>query len=178
MFYSTDSRYYEGIIGGKTGYTSKAGNTLVTGAERDGVRLIAVIMKSSSTHYQDTKALLDYGFENYQALTGGAQTSGNRWEASGNDWYFIKENGERAAGEWMTIDGAEYWFDADGKMATGWRQAANGKWYYFRSGGAMAKDYWVRSGESWFYVGSDGAMVTNAYTPDGYYVGADGVWVQ
>ena len=178
MFYSTDSRYYEGIIGGKTGYTSKAGNTLVTGAERDGVRLIAVIMKSSSTHYQDTKALLDYGFENYQALTGGAQTSGNRWEASGNDWYFIKENGERAAGEWMTIDGAEYWFDADGKMATGWRQAANGKWYYFRSGGAMAKDYWVQSGESWFYVGSDGAMVTNAYTPDGYYVGADGVWVQ
>ena len=59
MFYSTDSRYYPGIIGGKTGYTSKAGNTLVTGAEKDGVRLIAVVMKSASTHYADTKALLD-----------------------------------------------------------------------------------------------------------------------
>ncbi len=178
MFYSTDSRYYEGIIGGKTGYTSKAGNTLVTGAERNGVRLIAVVMKSASTHYQDTKALLDYGFENYQVLTGAAAASGSRWEASGEDWYFIKDNGEKAAGEWMTIDGAEYWFDEDGRMATGWRQAANGKWYYFRSGGAMAKDYWVQSGENWFYVGSDGAMVTNAYTPDGYYVGADGVWVK
>ena len=62
MMYSTDSRYYPGIIGGKTGYTSKAGNTLVTGAEKNGVRLIAVVMKSKSTHYADTKALLDYGF--------------------------------------------------------------------------------------------------------------------
>lgn len=62
MMYKTDSRYYEGIIGGKTGYTSKAGNTLVTAVERDGVRLIAVVMKASGTHYTDTKAMLDYGF--------------------------------------------------------------------------------------------------------------------
>lgn len=70
MMYPSDSRYYEGIIGGKTGYTSLAGNTLVTGVERNGVRLIAVVMKSSGTHYTDTKALLDYGFENYAVLTG------------------------------------------------------------------------------------------------------------
>lgn len=176
MFYSTDSRYYEGIIGGKTGYTSKAGNTLVTGAERDGVRLIAVVMKSASTHYQDTKALLDYGFEHYQVLTGQAAAAGNRWEADGSDWYFVKENGEKAASEWMTIDGEEYWFDPDGKMATGWRLAANGKWYYFRSWGAMAENYWIQEGDRWFYVGSDGSMITDAWTPDGYYVGADGAW--
>ena len=54
MMYPTDSRYYEGIIGGKTGYTSKAGNTLVTGAQRNGVRLIAVVMKASGSHYTDT----------------------------------------------------------------------------------------------------------------------------
>ncbi len=63
MMYPDDSRYYEGIIGGKTGYTSLAGNTLVTAAERDGVRLVAVVMKANGTHYTDTKALLDYGFE-------------------------------------------------------------------------------------------------------------------
>lgn len=73
MMYPTDSRYYEGIIGGKTGYTSKAGNTLVTGVERNGIRLVAVIMKSQSTHYADTKAMLDYGFEHYAALTGKAE---------------------------------------------------------------------------------------------------------
>ena len=63
MLNPSDSRYYEGIIGGKTGYTSKAGNTLVTVAERNGVRMIAVVMKSQSTHYTDTKAMLDYGFK-------------------------------------------------------------------------------------------------------------------
>ena len=62
MLYSTDSRYYPGMVGGKTGYTSKAGNTLVTCVEQNGVRLIVVIMKASGTHYTDTKALLDYGF--------------------------------------------------------------------------------------------------------------------
>ncbi len=62
MLYPTDSRYYEGIVGGKTGYTSKAGNTLVTCVERDGLRLIAVVMKASGTHYTDTKAMLDYGY--------------------------------------------------------------------------------------------------------------------
>ncbi len=67
---SNTSYYYEGIIGGKTGYLSSAGNTLVTGAERDGVRLVCCVMKSSGTHYTDTRALLDYGFENYTALTG------------------------------------------------------------------------------------------------------------
>ena len=63
MLNPNDARYYQGIIGGKTGYTSKAGNTLVTVAERNGVRLVAVVMKSQSTHYTDTKALLDYGFK-------------------------------------------------------------------------------------------------------------------
>lgn len=72
MMYPSDSRYYEGIIGGKTGYTSLAGNTLVTGAERNGVRLISVVMKAKNTHYQDTKAMLDYGFANYKALMEGS----------------------------------------------------------------------------------------------------------
>lgn len=67
MMYKTDSRYYEGIIGGKTGYTSKAGNTLVTAVERDGVRLIAVVMKAKGTHYTDTRAMLDYGFALHDA---------------------------------------------------------------------------------------------------------------
>lgn len=63
-----NSQYYEGFVGGKTGYTSKAGNTLVSVAERGGVRLVAVILKSSATHYADTKKLFDYGF----AVTGAA----------------------------------------------------------------------------------------------------------
>lgn len=53
---------YEYAFAGKTGYTSAAGNTLVTSAEKDGHALIAVVMKSEQTHYEDTIKLLEYGF--------------------------------------------------------------------------------------------------------------------
>lgn len=58
---------YDGVIGGKTGYTSKAKYTLVTFAEKDGMTLISVIMCCDSipNEYADTEALLNYGFENY-----------------------------------------------------------------------------------------------------------------
>lgn len=68
MMKKNDANYYSGIIGGKTGYTSLAGNTLVTCAERDGLKLIAVVLNGHQTHYSDTKALLDFGFENFQSV--------------------------------------------------------------------------------------------------------------
>lgn len=173
MLYPNDARYYQGVIGGKTGYTSLAGNTLVTCAERDGVRLIAVIMKSKSTQYTDTSALLDYGFA---LKNGGSQTA--KWQQEGAKWYFVKNDGNRAANEWMTIDGADYWFDSDGTMATGWRHYSNDAWYYFKSGGAMASSTWVESDGQWFYLGADGAMMKNTVTPDGYTLDASGVWVK
>lgn len=207
MMYPSDSRYYEGVIGGKTGYTSKAGNTLVTGAERGGVRLVAVVMKSKSTHYQDTKALLDYGFEKMKASgsqnvgpgesstsvqtsqnagqnTGtsedsqAAQTPVTGWIKDNNGWYYIKADGSRAAGEWLELSDADYWIDSNGYMATGWRQYNNGAWYYFKASGAMAANYWVLDNGKWFYLGTDGFMLTNTTTPDGYVLGADGAWVQ
>ncbi|MBQ7796831.1 MAG: D-alanyl-D-alanine carboxypeptidase [Lachnospiraceae bacterium] len=68
MMKKNDSNYYSGIIGGKTGYTSLAGNTLVTCAERDGMKLIAVVLNGHQTHYSDTKALLDFGFDNFKSV--------------------------------------------------------------------------------------------------------------
>lgn len=61
-------QYYPGIIGGKTGYTSLAGNTLVTCAERNGMKLIAVVLNGHQTHYSDTKSLLDFGFANFRSV--------------------------------------------------------------------------------------------------------------
>lgn len=62
-----DSTKFEGILGGKTGYTSKAKYTLVTFAQRNGMTLISVIMHCNSiaNEYADTSALLNYGFDNY-----------------------------------------------------------------------------------------------------------------
>lgn len=60
---------YDGCIGGKTGYTSVAGNTLVTFANRDGMELISVVMKDRGANcYIDSTALLDYGFNEFQKL--------------------------------------------------------------------------------------------------------------
>lgn len=61
--------YYPGIVGGKTGYTTLAGNTLVTCAQKNGIKLIAVILKGSTPQYwTDTKNLLDFGFENFVSV--------------------------------------------------------------------------------------------------------------
>jgi len=60
---------YEGTIGIKTGYTSHAGGCLVSGAERDGTFLIAVVMNSTDAgRFGDSIALLDYGFAGYHTV--------------------------------------------------------------------------------------------------------------
>lgn len=61
---------YDGVFGGKTGYTSQAGTTLVTYAERDGMTLICVVLNSNSYNvYYDTATLFDYGFDNFELVS-------------------------------------------------------------------------------------------------------------
>lgn len=64
-------RFYNGTTGLKTGTTSKAGYCLSASAERDGLHLIAVILgaESSDERFEGAKALLDYGFANYETVT-------------------------------------------------------------------------------------------------------------
>lgn len=60
---------YDGIRGGKTGYTNEARQTLVTCAEQNGMKLICVVFKEESpAQFTDTVELLDYGFHNFQAM--------------------------------------------------------------------------------------------------------------
>ena len=60
-------RFYQGATGLKTGSTDSALYCVSATAERDGMELIAVVMKSptSAQRFEDAKALLDYGFANY-----------------------------------------------------------------------------------------------------------------
>lgn len=55
---------YEGCVGMKTGYTEAAGRTLVSCAVREGQSLICVTLKDRDD-WDDHRALLDYGFENW-----------------------------------------------------------------------------------------------------------------
>lgn len=53
---------YYGATGMKTGYTSKAKRCLIASAERNGINLIVVLLKSESPCWDDARKLLDYGF--------------------------------------------------------------------------------------------------------------------
>lgn len=60
---------YDIVDGVKTGYTNAARQCLVTSAKVDNRRLIAVVLKSEGRNlYTDSRALLDYGFENFKNL--------------------------------------------------------------------------------------------------------------
>ena len=59
---------YEGVLGGKTGYTQAAGNTLVTFAQRGELSIGSVVLNSVGGAYEDTAKLLDYGFGNFVHL--------------------------------------------------------------------------------------------------------------
>lgn len=63
---------YEGAIGMKTGFTGKAGHCFVGAANRGDITLVSVVLASGwgtagkSRKWIDTKALLNYGFNNYK----------------------------------------------------------------------------------------------------------------
>lgn len=62
-------RFYKGIDGLKTGYTEKAGHCLTATMEKNGMRVITVVMESGSTENRssDTVSLMEYAFSMYYA---------------------------------------------------------------------------------------------------------------
>lgn len=60
-------RFYTGANGMKTGFTSSAGYCMSATAVRDGMELIAVVMKADTSdhRFEDAKKLLNYGFSNF-----------------------------------------------------------------------------------------------------------------
>ncbi|MGE5328423.1 MAG: D-alanyl-D-alanine carboxypeptidase family protein [Deltaproteobacteria bacterium] len=68
---STNENYYKYATGIKTGYTVKAGHTLVASAFNNGIELIAVSLNSrigggKLQNYTDSTNLFDYAFKNYK----------------------------------------------------------------------------------------------------------------
>ena len=64
-------RRYDGATGLKTGYTASAGYCISATAEREGMELIAVVMKGETADKRnaDAKALLNYGFSAYALVS-------------------------------------------------------------------------------------------------------------
>lgn len=60
---------YSSLVGSKTGYTDQARQTLVSCAEKNGLKLICVILKEEApAQFTDTIELFNYGFDNFEAL--------------------------------------------------------------------------------------------------------------
>lgn len=60
---------YDYLVGCKTGYTDAAHSTLVSCAEKNGMRLICVVLNDENPqHNEDTIALFEYGFSNFDKI--------------------------------------------------------------------------------------------------------------
>lgn len=79
--------------------------------------------------------------------------STNHWAFDGQ-WWYRHYDGTYKTNDFETIGNKTYYFDKNGYMVTGWKKI-NGKDYFFNTSGAMLK---------------------STYTPDKFYVGADGAW--
>ena len=188
MINPANKQYVNGVVGGKTGYTSKAGNTFAAGADIDGHRLIAVVLKSKQKHYDDTKALFEFG---KKVIASGGNTASSQnsssqssqasgWIKTGdNNWQYKKADGSFCKNEWLDLNGATYFFGSDAIMSKGWKGFTNGAWYYFNpENGAMVKNKWVTDNGKSYYLGSDGVMATNTTINNMYKVDANGVYYE
>ena len=112
----------------------------------------------------------------------------NQWIKDGGKDYFMDANGKVKKNAWQGV----YYLGKDGAMLTntftpdGYYVGSDGAYYTNRWFKDHKKDYFVNAAgkvvkNAWqgaYYLGKDGVMLTNAFTPDGYYVGADGAYVR
>ena len=77
------------------------------------------------------------------------------WLKDNKGWWYRYPDGNYPKNKWDMIGGKWYFFNGEGYMCTGW----------------------INWNGAYYYCGSDGAMLVNTYTPDGFYVDANGVWV-
>ena len=115
------------------------------------------------------------------------------WEPVNGTWYHFDENGYMQTG-WLNLDGTWYYLNDDGSMAKdtwigtyyvdesgawvieGWKNSGYG-WWYQRANGTYPHSEWEIINGIWYYFDANGYMLADTTTPDGYYVDANGAWV-
>lgn len=65
----SNQNYYDACIGGKTGYTAQAGGCFVAVAQKQGMRLIAIVMKDNQNNkWASVTTLFEHGVTNYRTI--------------------------------------------------------------------------------------------------------------
>ena len=112
------------------------------------------------------------------------------WVKIGNDYYFAGSDCYFVTDTWVKFGSKDCYLDKNGKWVekspspspstvTGWKQMSNGKWRYYNKKSTYLTGWqqleWSK-GTNWFYFDSKGYMYANAWTPDGFWVDANGAW--
>lgn len=114
-FVSTSEIGYDYYVGGKTGYTDTAGNTLCSAATKNGRTIIGVILGSTSAdqRYYDMINLFDYGFANFTTIaidenefTNAYTTTLNRFEESLINTNLVVETNNMDLSSYITVPSA------------------------------------------------------------------------
>jgi D-alanyl-D-alanine carboxypeptidase len=70
QLYKGKNYEYEYLLGSKTGFVSQSRQTLVSAAEKNGMKLVCVIFTEESPYqFEDTVTLFQYGFENFKSVS-------------------------------------------------------------------------------------------------------------
>lgn len=157
-----------------------------------GSSSVTSVLTTSNTSYDFSSYITKSGYYTFRVR--GVYNSSNKgsWEES-DSWYVSSDeageisSGSSAAngsgpsssgnGAWLR-DGTGWWYcNADKSYTVSNWQYINDTWYYFNEYGYMVTG-WVYWNSQWYYCSTSGAMLTNGTTPDGYYVGSDGAWIQ
>ncbi|MZK51868.1 cell wall-binding protein [Clostridium beijerinckii] len=94
-------------------------------------------------------------------------------------WYVYDANNNYYRDCWQKIDGEWYSFDFQGYARQNTWLQDGGYWYWLKKDSCkMARNEWVWVDGKSYYFGDLGGMYANCYTPDGYWVGSDGAWIQ
>jgi hypothetical protein len=97
---------------------------------------------------------------------------------SNGNWFYCTDvdNGYYYKSEWKLIKDEYYYFDDNGYAKENSWQLYQNKWYYLDRDCKMAKSKWISWKDEFYYVNEKGEMLTNCFTPDNYWVDADGSW--
>lgn len=98
------------------------------------------------------------------------------WTEEGGHWQYYKDESTLAVDCFVKSEDSVYYLDSAGNMVTSQEIQYDGKQYTLNEQGQVVNS-WVLSWDSnYYYVDENGKVLTNTTTPDGYTVGADGVW--
>ena len=152
----------------------------------DGVRARGFAVIDGETYYFNRQGFMQTGWvwvddDEHQGWwyfdEDGKMVTG--WLRLGNTWYYLDTVSGRMYDNGLAqIDGQTYYFYDWGGMANDWWYEAEDGWYFFKGDGSMQRSSWRLWKGKYYYLTASGLMATNTTTPDGYYVNADGVWVE